>query len=66
MPLKTLTIDAKQYKAAMKHLYGTGRARDRYDQVTRYALNEAMDVVRKLSAGWQFIDGKWIEPENME
>ena len=60
---QTLTIDARQYKAAMKHSYGTGRARDQFDRITRNALVEADYVVQKLSSGWQFIDGKWIEPK---
>ncbi len=60
---KTITIDAKQYKAAYKDLYGEGRSRDRFDKVFRNALTEFDRVIQRLSKGWTFDgNGKWIEP----
>lgn len=61
--LKTITIDAKQYKAVYTHLYGEGRSRDRFDTVFRNALIEFDRAIIRLSKGWTFDgDGRWTEP----
>ena len=59
---KTITIDAKQYKEAIKAMWGGGRAKGDFERGFKRGLDEGEWVVRRLSNGWQFINGEWIEP----
>jgi hypothetical protein len=59
---KTITIDAKQYKAAWKQEYGKGRSLDNRDRWYRSGLYEVNEIIHRLSTGWTF-DGQWKAPE---
>jgi hypothetical protein len=59
---KTITIDAKQYKAAFKNLRGTGTAYSDYTLARRSGMNDLDWAIKKLSTGWTF-DGQWKAPE---
>jgi hypothetical protein len=59
---KTITIDAKQYKAAFKAIYGSGRSRGKWELEYRSGLRAANEIVECLSTGWTF-DGQWKAPE---
>jgi hypothetical protein len=60
---KTITIDAKQYKAAFRAAYGTGRVRgDWEERGWRDGFKELDIIIDRLSTGWTF-DGEWKAPE---
>jgi hypothetical protein len=59
---KTITIDAKQYRAAYKKVYGKGRAATRYERNIRTGMAEVDFIIKRLSEGWTF-DGQWNAPQ---
>jgi hypothetical protein len=62
---KTITIDAKQYKAALKSLksfMGPSRSWSLAPRWFREGVVKSDEIVRRLSTGWTF-DGDWKAPE---
>jgi hypothetical protein len=59
---KTITIDAKQYRAAYKKVYGKSRAAYKYERDIRTGMAEVDFIIKRLSEGWTF-DDEWDQPK---
>lgn len=58
-----MEIDLKVFKALIKNAAGSGRPASDYEYSYRRGLKDAEMFVLRLSKGWRFENGEWIEPK---
>lgn len=59
-----MEIDMKQFRAAIKSAAGSGRPQNDYIRGYRHGIEDGLMFVKRLSSGWQYVDGKWIQPQS--